>query len=113
MIFLIEGFEFLILRSKATLGSGVYYEEHFVGILAQRYLLAFSVFAAKSKTVFILFTINSVIWRQSYLFLTRRRKRKAEIFRLFRVFPTKCRDKPTKEYSFSIGVSGYNANFAA
>ena len=44
VIFLVEGLQFVVLGCEATLRSGVYDEEHFVLILLQSYVFAFSVF---------------------------------------------------------------------
>ena len=59
VIFLIEGFEFLILRSKATLVVAVFtMRSTSLAYSRSDTSLPFLSLTAKSKTVFILFTIN-------------------------------------------------------
>jgi hypothetical protein len=44
MVLLIQFLQLIVLRGETTLRGGVHNENHFVGILFQRYWLAFSVF---------------------------------------------------------------------
>ena len=44
MMFFIKLLQLFILRGETALGGGVYDENHFVGVLFQRYGAAFSVF---------------------------------------------------------------------
>lgn len=57
MIFLIEFFQFLILRSKSALNGCVDYEQHFWCILLKSYALSFSVLdrEIKNSTHFLFF----------------------------------------------------------
>ena len=114
VLFLIEGFEFLILRSKATLGSGVYYEEHFVGILAQRYLLAFSVFDSKIENGFHLVYYKYQLYGDKVTYFSRDGEGVKQRFLDYLGFsPQSVGISPPKNIHFPLALSGYNANFAA
>jgi len=43
MIFLIELLKFVVLRGETTLCGGIHDEQHFIGVLLEGYVLAFSV----------------------------------------------------------------------